>query len=316
MFNGEKIAMTGGAGFLGRAFARRMVAEQWNCTLTVFSRDDAKHARMNRQFPQVRCIRGDVAGDETELTNALYGHDVVIHAAAAKYVDLAEMNAFETVRQNITGSANVIRAATRAGVALCVGISTDKACEPVNVYGLTKSVMERLFFEASRWEHSRTQFSLCRYGNVIGSTGSVFTRFAESAARGEPLQITNPDMTRFYLTADEAVDILLRATEPAAYGQCVIPTRLRSLSTLDLARAATGEFKPEYVVLGQRPGEKVHESLIGQAEIGRCSPFDGMALLAAPGIRGTQEAEPVTSDLAQRFDYEVMAQAIADAETI
>lgn len=321
-----KVFVSGGAGFLARALYRRAEAEGWPASFTAFSRDDAKHARLNRQFPNVRCIRGDVAGDETELANAMYGHDIVIHAAAAKYVDLAELNSFETVRQNVTGSANVIRAAVRAGVALCIGVSTDKACEPVNVYGLTKAVMERLFFEASRWPMSKTRFNLVRYGNVIGSTGSVFTKFREAIEAGQSLTLTNPEMTRFYLTADEAVDILIDAAglpEEIASEGCLIPSWLRSMSTFDLARAATGFANPPYVVAGQRPGEKVHESLLSVSELPRTEVVSSKNhryfLLHAPGVlagHGSSALCAVDSASAGRYGAEDMARAVADAETI
>lgn len=317
-----KVFIDGGAGFLPRALYRRAFAEGWDCTFTAFSRDDQKHARLNRQFPEVRCIRGDIADDVTKLEAAMLGHDIVIHAAAAKYVDLAEMNAFETVRQNVLGSENVIKAAVNARVKRVIGISTDKACGPVNVYGLTKAIMERLFFEAGRWTNGRTAFSLVRYGNVIGSTGSVFTRFQEQVNRGEPLQITNPEMTRFYLTADEAVDILLAAVD----GKCLIPLWLKQMSTMDLARAATGsgpdDAAPCHTVIGQRPGEKVHESLMDHAESARCEWIEVRGreylLMGPPGFIAEDRDDywTVRSNYATRMDYEGMAAAIEDAATI
>lgn len=254
--------MTGGAGYLARALYARAEREGWDVQFTAFSRDDSKHVPLMRRFPSVKCIRGDVAADRDVLAAAMQGHDYVIHMAAVKYVDLAESNVFDTVRVNVDGSRNVIMAAISARVTRAVGISTDKACEPVSVYGMTKAVMERMLIEGDRMA-SRTEFAVCRYGNVVGSTGSVIPLFRDQLARNGEITLTAPGMTRFWMGVDEAVDCIL-ATFVAPRGATIIPIP-RSMSLLDMVHAAVGDDVPIRVT-GLRPGEKVHEQLIGLAE--------------------------------------------------
>ena len=165
-----KILITGGAGTLGRAIIRRAHSDNWPCSLTVFSRDPVKHLRLQREYPDVHCVMGDVR-DFDGLAKVVAGHDIIIHAAANKHIPQAELNVQHTVDVNVTGSLNVATAAVRAGVSKVLGISTDKVCHPINVYGHTKALMERLFQEYNRI--GITEFHLCRYGNVFGSTGSV-----------------------------------------------------------------------------------------------------------------------------------------------
>lgn len=283
--------ITGGAGFIARALYLRAREEHWPVTFTGFSRDDAKHAALAHRFPEVTFVRGDVAGDRDFLAAAMAGHDGVLHAAASKYVDLSEMNVFDTVRVNIDGSRNVIEAACRTvTVEQVIGISTDKACGPVNAYGMTKAVMERLFWEAAR-RYDSPVFKLVRYGNVIGSTGSVIPKFMALAQRGEPIPVTNPDMTRFYMSANEAIDVICAATESGMHSACLIPYNIESMSLIDLVRTATGTVE-NVVIAGARPGEKVHEQLIGASEMSRAGVhcINGQLLnyLLAPG-----ESSPV-----------------------
>jgi len=264
------IFMTGGAGFLGRAILARYAKEWPDCRFTVYSRDEAKHARTRALFPQHRYIMGDVR-DAERLELAMAGHRIVIHAAAMKYVPQAEMNVSEAVTINVNGSRNICSAAIRHGVEQVIGVSTDKACNPNNVYGTTKFLMERLFQEASTMNEG-TRFNLVRYGNVIASTGSVIPLFRRQAREGR-VTLTNPDMTRFWITVDEAVDLILLALQEKQGGTVLIP-RLASLSIREVALAAAaielgerGANGVTYDVVGQRFGEKVHEELLSPIEM-------------------------------------------------
>lgn len=272
------VLITGGAGFLARGFYARARAEGWPVRFTCLSRDDAKHAALARAFPEVRIIRGDVCDSIPALRQAFVGHDVIIHAAASKYVDRSELAAFDTVRVNVEGSRNVALAAASAGVPIVVGISTDKACEPANVYGLSKAIMERLFLEADGWGGSR--FSVVRYGNVIGSTGSVATLFERQARERGIVSITDPDMTRFWMPIGEAIDLVLASLVTPGL---VTVGAMKAATIATVAEAVAPGVPVEYI--GWRPGEKRHERLISDGEALRTLKVNGTPcyLLAAPG---------------------------------
>ncbi len=296
------VLITGGAGFLARAIYARARTDGWDVRFTALSRDDAKHAALQARFPEVRSVLCDIAcGDELLLATAFTGHDVVIHAAASKYVDRAELNAWDTVSTNVYGSQAVAEAAIRTGVQRVVGISTDKACEPVNVYGLTKATMERMFQEADRL--SETRFTVVRYGNVVGSTGSVVPLFRQQLEETGRVKITNPKMTRFWMGVDEAVDLIVDAlSDDAPAGHVLIPSP-RALPLGDLVRIAIG-VEPgaplpenEVELVGERPGEKRHEKLVHRQESVRATEaaarYSGrpwLFALAPPG--GYDEGEP------------------------
>lgn len=268
------VLITGGAGFLARGIYRRARAEGWDASFTCLSRDDAKHAALQRRFPEVQTVLGDVGMMSVErLADLMRGFDLVIHAAASKYVERAEHAAFDTIRTNTLGSMNVAEAAVRARVPRVVGISTDKAVQPVNNYGASKLLMERVMQEANRLSRGTT-FTACRYGNVIGSTGSVLYLFTTKLANGEPIQLTDGNMTRFWMTVDEAVDVILQSIE-APGGSVVIPS-CKALSMHDVAAIALGYCdRSEYEAsdnsgrletVGLRPGEKMHEALLQEQE--------------------------------------------------
>lgn len=270
-----RILITGGAGFLARAIYRRAEVEGWDAEFTALSRDDAKHAALQHRFPNVKTIRADVAGDYPLLVAAMRGHDIVIHAAAAKYVDRSEHAAFDTVRTNITGSAQVIHAAIEARVRQLIGISTDKACEPVNVYGMTKAVMERLLHEAAA--HSGLTDVFCvRYGNVVGSTGSVIPLFAQQLAETGKIKLTDPAMTRFWMSVEEAIELIVWTLREGVSGAMYVPEpgamRMNALAYTVLGYEGLpddleGAILDERIeVIGKRPGEKMHEQLIHEQE--------------------------------------------------
>lgn len=264
------VLITGGAGFLARAIYRRAQRQGWSARFTALSRDDAKHAALQQRFPHVQTVLGDVGKDPVEkLTDIMRGFDVVIHAAASKYVDRAEHQAADTIETNVIGSLQVAEAARRARVGTVLGISTDKATAPVNNYGATKFLMERIFQEAARL--SDTRFVLCRYGNVMASTGSVLAIFRELVRLGKPIQLTDPQMTRFWMTADEAIDTILGAYM-APNGTVTIP-KCRAMSMRELVLTALGRDElndlPEdgsVEIVGIRPGEKRHEALVQAQE--------------------------------------------------
>lgn len=253
---------------MGRALLRYLAKEQPDVTCTIFSRDHGKHSYCQREFPQHRYIIGDIR-DYDSVEMAMAGHDTVIHAAAFKYVPEAETNVVECHEINVMGSLNVAMAAQRMNVEKVVGLSTDKACQPINVYGITKLMMERIFQDFNR--KSATQFNLVRYGNVVSSTGSAIPIFRRQARETGIIKITNPEMTRFWLSVNDAVLLIMMALAEKEGGTIVIP-RLPSLSMYNVAKAAVSmEFNGnsgdiQYQTIGERFGEKMHEDLLGNIE--------------------------------------------------
>ncbi len=277
-----RIFITGGAGFLGRAImARPELFSPDPVDFTVFSRDEFKQAHARALFPDAHYILGDVR-ERDRLELAMRGHDVVIHAAAMKYVLRGESDVWEAIDVNVDGSRNVAMAAARTGVEHLVGLSTDKACRPVNVYGMSKLLMERLFQEADSW--SPTQINLVRYGNVVSSTGSAVPLFRQQAREGR-ITLTNPHMTRFWLTVDHAVELVAEALKEPRGGTILIP-RLPSATIQVVVEAAIqielarnpDLRKVGFANIGQRFGEKVHENLLGPEETPYTEPGPVMRL--------------------------------------
>jgi UDP-N-acetylglucosamine 4,6-dehydratase/5-epimerase len=261
----KNVLITGGAGYLGRAYLRWARQYRPDLKFTIFSRDEGKHARCRREFPEHRYVIGDVR-DPDSVDLAIAGHDTVIHAAAFKYVPQGETNVAECHEINVVGSLNVARAAARHGVERVIGISTDKACSPINVYGHTKALMERIFQEYDA--KTSTQFNLVRYGNVISSTGSVIPIFRQQLKDQGFVTLTDPEMTRFWLPVSDAVTLInLALSEP--YGGTILIPRCPSISMQALASAVTDKVK----VIGLRFGEKRHESLLNAVEAKYVDPF-------------------------------------------
>ena len=252
------IFMTGGAGTLGRAFACKRKREGWTGRLTVYSTSPWKHAQMKRDFPDVKFVQGDIRNYET-LRLAMLGHDIVIHAAAVKYIPDSEWASIDTYDVNVTGSQMVCQAAWETGIKKCLGISTDKACHPANTYGATKMLMEKIFQEYARTP-SGTYFQLVRYGNVLESVGSVIETWKKSIEAKQVPKITDPDMTRFWLSPSQAADHVVEAlTIPA--GRIYIPNEL-ALAIGKLFEYAIGEQNTPVDRVPLRPGEKLHETLL------------------------------------------------------
>jgi UDP-N-acetylglucosamine 4,6-dehydratase len=245
------VFMTGGAGFLGRALLKNYPGYQW----TVYSRDEHKLRKVESRY-DARTVAGDI-GDYERLKLAMTGHQYVVHAAASKYVDRGETHPEEVAHANVLGTMNVLRAAEAVGVERVVTISTDKAVEPVNAYGLSKALTEYLSLRA------QVPTVVARYGNVIGSTGSVIERWL--ASREQTIEVTNPSMTRFWMTVDEAARLVDDALIKADPWTILIP-ELRSASILELAVACVGG---RMEVVGERLGEKQHETLLSEREADR-----------------------------------------------
>lgn len=260
--DGASILITGGTGSFGKAFLREVLENHAPRRVVVFSRDELKQFEVRALLgddPRLRWFIGDVR-DRRRLERAMHGVDHVVHAAALKQVDTAEYNPFEYIATNVTGSQNVVEAAIDAGVKKVVALSTDKASSPINLYGATKLCADRLFVSANHYAAAYdTRFSVVRYGNVMGSRGSVVPKFQALAARGESLPITDARMTRFWITLPHAVQFVLDSFSLMAGGELYVP-RIPSMKVTDLAEAiAPGAAQHE---VGIRPGEKLHEEMI------------------------------------------------------
>jgi UDP-N-acetylglucosamine 4,6-dehydratase (inverting) len=266
--NGKSILITGGTGSFGKAFTRQVLKDFPKIKrLVIFSRDEQKHFQMGQEFPHseykmMRYFIGDVR-DKERLTTAMEGIDIVIHAAAMKHVPIAEYNPMECVKTNILGAQNVIDAALENGVTDVVALSTDKAAAPVNLYGATKLASDKLFIAANNIKGSRNvKFSAVRYGNVMGSNGSVMPFFMKKKKEGV-LPITDPQMTRFNITLDEGVQLVRYAIDNAWGGEIFVP-KIPSYVITDVAKAIAPECKTE--VIGIRAGEKLHEEMITNSD--------------------------------------------------
>jgi len=305
-----KVLVTGGAGFLGRGILRAVSQGRLGWDVTVYSRDETKQDLCRRRYPFARYVLGDVR-DAERMQFAMVGHDAVVHAAALKYIPEAELNAHECVAVNVHGSLGVIRAARAAQVPRVVGISTDKACQPVNTYGATKMLMERLFSEASG---PTTAFTCVRYGNVVGSTGSVLPLFAEQYRETGRVRITDSRMTRFWMSVDEAIGLI--ETALSAEPNTIIVPMASAMSLVDAARAATSPDVP-IDIIGERPGEKHHEMLIHYEESVRVTRREGWYELHPPGSALGGEAFTLASHSPNhRITIDEMRRMIDDAKDV
>ncbi|MCS3842113.1 UDP-N-acetylglucosamine 4,6-dehydratase (inverting) [Microbacterium sp. AK031] len=266
ILEGSNILVTGGTGSFGKAFIDYALKHLAPRRLVVFSRDELKQYEVRQQFqndPRLRWFIGDIR-DERRLARALHGVDYVVHAAALKQVDTAEYNPFEFVKTNILGSQNVIEASIDAGVKKVVALSTDKASSPINLYGATKLTADKLFITGNHYAAAYdTRFAVVRYGNVMGSRGSVIPFFEKLGAAGEPLPITDLRCTRFFITLPQAVRMVIDTFDLMQGGELLVP-RIPSMKVTDLARAVAPDA--ELVDVGLRPGEKLHEEMISPEE--------------------------------------------------
>ena len=268
MLNNKSILITGGTGSLGKALTNTILKKWPNVKrLVIFSRDEQKQFQMAQdcpvsRYPQMRFFIGDVR-DRERLVRAFEGIDYVIHAAAMKHVHIAEYNPSECVKTNVGGAENVIHAALQTGVQNVVALSTDKACAPINLYGATKLTSDKLFVAANniRGKHN-IKYSVVRYGNVMGSNGSVIPFFLNKRSEGV-LPITVESMTRFNISLQGGVDMVLHAMKTAWGGEIFIP-KIPSYKITDVAKAIGPDC--EHKVIGIRPGEKIHEEMITSSD--------------------------------------------------
>ena len=269
MIDGKSILITGATGSFGQKFVDIVAAKYRPERLIIFSRDELKQSEMRARHPEtkdspIRYFIGDIR-DKDRLYRAFDRVDIVVHAAALKQVPVAEYNPLETIRTNVMGSANLIDAALDRGVEKVIFLSTDKAVNPVNLYGATKLCAEKLFVAARAYAGGRTKFSVVRYGNVVGSRGSVVPLFLEQAHTGK-LPITDPRMTRFWITLEQGVQFVLQSLELMHGGETFVP-KIPSMNIADLARVIGPDCEQE--IVGIRPGEKLHELLITQEDAER-----------------------------------------------
>ena len=262
--SGQTILLTGGTGSFGIAFIDRVVREWPDATIRVYSRDELKQSEVHARFgdDQLRYFIGDIR-NRSRLTRAARGADLIVHAAAMKQVPACEYNPFEAVQTNVLGAQHVVDAAIDAGVAKVLALSTDKAVNPVNLYGATKLCEEKIIVQGNAYAaHSETRLACVRYGNVVGSRGSVVPLFRRQATEGR-ITITDERMTRFWITLEQAVDLVLFGLEHMVGGEIFIP-KIPSTRVVDLAEALAPGVPTE--VTGIRPGEKLHEVLLTSDE--------------------------------------------------
>lgn len=306
VLSGSSVLVTGGTGSFGKAFVRQVLDEQDPARVVILSRDELKQYEVRRLFdddPRLRWFIGDVR-DQPRLRRAMHGVDYVVHAAALKQVDTAEYNPFEYIRTNVEGSQNVVEAAIDSGVRKVVALSTDKASSPINLYGATKLCADRLFVSANHYAAGyETRFSVVRYGNVLGSRGSVFPLFKRLAAERQSLPITDKRMTRFWITLPQAVKFVVDSFDLMDGGELYVP-RIPSMRMVDLAEAiAPGAAIHE---IGIRPGEKLHEEMIAADDSRRTvrlgDRYVVMPYVGGWGYKPPSEGEPVAERFAYRSD--------------
>ncbi len=269
MFEGKKVLITGGTGSLGTALTKRLIKLNVDA-IRIYSRDEWKQVQMKSQIndDRLRYLIGDVR-DKERLSRALENIDIVIHAAALKQMPVAEYNPFEAVKTNVMGTQNLIESCLDNNVETVLAIGTDKAVSPLNTYGATKLLMERLFVSANFYKgNHKIKFECVRYGNVMGSRGSVIPIFKNQIKSGKDITVTDPNMTRFNITMNDALDLIFRALKNGKGGEVFVP-KLKAYTVGDIKDAIMEVLKSknETKVISARPGEKIHESLISFDEL-------------------------------------------------
>lgn len=301
VFDDSSILVTGGTGSFGKAFVRHALDNLNPRRLVVLSRDELKQSEMRSHFDdkRLRWFIGDIR-DKDRLLRAFHGVDYIVHAAALKQVDTAEYNPFEYVKTNVLGSQNVIDAAIDMGVKKVVALSTDKASSPINLYGATKLTADKLFVAANNYGQSNgTSLSVVRYGNVVGSRGSVIPFFASCLRQGRPIPITDRDMTRFWITLPQAVQFVVDAFETMGGGELFVP-RIPSMRIVDLVEAMAPGHPT--IDIGIRPGEKLHEEMISAEDSGR-TIRQAARYIVKPTVPEWWFTEPVGDQVERGFSY-------------
>ena len=325
MFKGKKILITGGTGSLGQALTKYLLKTDVD-TVRIFSRNEHQQIMMeeNLKDDRLRFFIGDVR-DLPRLTRAFEDIDIVFHAAALKHVPVVEYNPFEGIKTNVIGSQNVIEACLDVNVDIAVGISTDKSVAPLNTYGATKLLMEKMFVTANNYinpEKHRTKFIALRYGNVLGSSGSVVPKFIRQIRNKEKITITDPNMTRFSITMNEALDFIIKSTFEGKGSEIFVP-KLKAYTITDLKDTikellgGTGEEKVPI-----RPGEKLHETLIDSDEMRNTYETDSKYVIVNPLLdyqtiksrypkwKKVNETKSFSSDSAEKISKEELKKNI------
>ena len=299
MFNNKSILITGGTGSFGKKYTEILLKKYKPKRLVIYSRDELKQYEMAQMFKDkaMRFFIGDVR-DYKRLRTAMNGIDYVIHAAAMKHVPIAEYNPMECIKTNIDGAQNVIDASLECGVSKVIALSTDKACNPVNLYGATKLASDKLFVAANNIVgDKKTRFSVVRYGNVVGSRGSVVPLFKKLIAKGEKeLPVTHEKMTRFWITLEQGVNFVLKNFERMKGGEIFIP-KIPSMTMVDLAKALAPDLGVK--IIGIRPGEKIHEMMISRDDAHLTYEFDDYYVIS-PSIQFTTAQDFSTNALNQK----------------
>ena len=331
MLKNKKILITGGTGSLGRALTKRLLAEKVD-VIRIFSRNENKQVTMQSEFndERLRFLIGDVR-DLPRLRRALEGIDIVFHAAALKHVPIIEYNPFEAINTNVIGSRNVIEACLSENVDRVIGVGTDKAVSPLNTYGATKLLMEKLFTTASNYldkDKHKTKFISLRYGNVLGSSGSVIPKFIQQIKSKQKITITDPKMTRFSITMDEALDFILESTMSGNGSEVFIP-KLRAYQIDDVKVALqelignTGEEK-----IPVRQGEKFHETLINTDEMRTTLESESKYMILQkeisdqeideeyPGFRRITLTKPYSSDVVEKIPINDLKDILSKSELL
>ena len=280
LFENKNILVLGGTGYLGRAIVSEVLKYNPN-KVTIFSRDEVKHFNITKIFgsnPKIQSTLGDIR-DYESLLRATRGVDIVFHVAALKRMDALESNVFESVKTNVLGSLNVFNACIVNKVDKVLFISTDKACLPINTYGACKFVSEKIFTNYDK-KTITTKFMVTRYGNILESTGSVIPIFMDKIKSGQEIPLTDDKMTRFIVTKEEAVALMMDALRYGTGGEIFIK-RLKSMKIIDLIEVLKNKFNADnkVKVIGLRPGEKIHEVLINEAEMARAIEFNGCFII-------------------------------------
>jgi UDP-N-acetylglucosamine 4,6-dehydratase/5-epimerase len=299
---GKVVLVTGGTGSFGTAFVKTLLAAHDPAVVRVYSRDELKQYNLQRALggdERVRFLVGDVR-DAGRLQMAMHGVDVVIHAAALKQVPVCEYNPFEAVKTNINGAENVVTAAIANDVPRTLALSTDKAVNPVNLYGATKLAAEKIITQGNVYAgDSPARFATMRYGNVVGSRGSVIPLFKAQALEGE-LTITDEAMTRFWITLEQAVDFVITCLALMQGGEVFVP-RIPSMRVRDIADALAPDARRR--IIGIRPGEKVHEVLVTEDESRRARALDDRYVIYPPLPSWVTVGEPLGEELLPGFRY-------------
>lgn len=280
MLNDKITLVTGGTGSFGKKFTERVFNNYKPKKLIILSRDEFKQYQMAKKFSDqkypIRYFLGDIR-DKARLFRAFEGVDYVVHAAALKQVPALEYNPTEAVKTNVLGADNIVDAAIDAGVKKVIALSTDKAVNPINLYGATKLVAEKIFIAANAYAGGRVKFAVVRYGNVVGSRGSVIPLFLKFKEQGiQEIPITDIRMTRFWITLEQGVDLVLTALQESEGGEVFVP-KIPSMKLIDVAKTINPDCK--FRIVGIRPGEKIHESLISEDELRATKVLNGVYVI-------------------------------------